>query len=100
MVTIHDVTFFTDPERYTASHAMSLKSATMASARQATRLIVPSNATRDELVRVLGMDPAKIDVAYHGVDHSLFHRPTRSRSPTSPRGSGCAASRTSPSSGR
>jgi glycosyltransferase involved in cell wall biosynthesis len=76
VVTIHDVTFFTDPERYTASHAMSLKSATKAAARQATRLIVPSNATRDELVRVLGMDPARIDVAYHGVDHTLFHRPT------------------------
>ena len=31
VVTIHDLAFFTDPERYTASHAMSLKSATMAS---------------------------------------------------------------------
>jgi glycosyltransferase involved in cell wall biosynthesis len=36
---------------------------------------VPSKATRDELVRVLGADPTRIDVAYHGVDHSLFHRP-------------------------
>ena len=54
---------------------MSLKSATMTAARQATRLIVPSNATSDELVRVLDIDPAKIDVAYHGVDHRLFHRP-------------------------
>ena len=76
VVTIHDVTFFTDPERYTPSHVMSLKSATKAAARQATRLIVPSNATRDELVRMLGVAPARIDVAYHGVDHDLFHRPT------------------------
>jgi glycosyltransferase involved in cell wall biosynthesis len=36
---------------------------------------VPSKATRDELERVLGADPTKIDVAYHGVDHRLFHRP-------------------------
>ena len=36
---------------------------------------MPSKATRDELVRVLGADPTKIDVAYHGVDHHLFHRP-------------------------
>jgi glycosyltransferase involved in cell wall biosynthesis len=36
---------------------------------------VPSKATRDELERVLGADPTKIDVAYHGVDHTLFHRP-------------------------
>jgi glycosyltransferase involved in cell wall biosynthesis len=76
VVTVHDVTFFTDPERYTATIAMSLKSATRTAVRQATRLIVPSNATRDELVRVLGMDPARIDVAYHGVDQKLFHRPS------------------------
>jgi glycosyltransferase involved in cell wall biosynthesis len=79
VVTVHDVTFFTDPERYTATIAMSLKSATRTAVRQATRLIVPSNATRDELVRVLGMDPAKIDVAYHGVDHNLFHRPSQAQ---------------------
>jgi glycosyltransferase involved in cell wall biosynthesis len=75
VVTIHDLSFFTDPERYTPMGAMSLKSATKTSARQAARLIVPSNATRDELVRVLGVDPGRIDVAYHGVDHRLFHRP-------------------------
>jgi glycosyltransferase involved in cell wall biosynthesis len=75
VVTIHDLAFFTDPERYTTMGGMSLKSATKTAARQATRLIVPSNATRDELVRVLGIDQGRIDVAYHGVDHRLFHRP-------------------------
>jgi glycosyltransferase involved in cell wall biosynthesis len=75
VVTIHDLAFFTDPERYTPMSGMSLKSATKTAARQATRLIVPSNATRDELVRVLGIDQGRIDVAYHGVDHRLFHRP-------------------------
>jgi glycosyltransferase involved in cell wall biosynthesis len=76
VVTIHDLSFFTDPERYTPFSAVSLKSVTKTSAREATRLIVPSNATRDELVRVLSIDPGKIDVAYHGVDHRLFHRPS------------------------
>jgi glycosyltransferase involved in cell wall biosynthesis len=75
VVTIHDLSFFTDPDRYSAISGMSLKSATKTTARQATRLVVPSNATRDDLVRVLGIDQAKIDVAYHGVDHRLFHRP-------------------------
>jgi glycosyltransferase involved in cell wall biosynthesis len=75
VVTIHDLAFFTDPERYTQTNAVSLMSATKTAARQATRLIVPSNATRDELIRVLGIDPGKIDVAHHGVDHRLFHRP-------------------------
>jgi glycosyltransferase involved in cell wall biosynthesis len=75
VVTIHDLAFFTDPERYTPFSAVSLKSVTKMAAREATRLIVPSNATRDELIRVLGIDHGKIDVAYHGVDHRLFHRP-------------------------
>lgn len=75
VVTVHDLTFFTDPDRYSPASAQLLKSATRTAARQATRLIVPSNATRDELVRVLGIDQGRIDVAYHGVDHKLFHRP-------------------------
>jgi glycosyltransferase involved in cell wall biosynthesis len=75
VVTVHDLSFFTEPDRYTALSAMALMSATKTAARQAARLMVPSNATRDELVRVLGIDRGRIDVAYHGVDHRLFHRP-------------------------
>jgi glycosyltransferase involved in cell wall biosynthesis len=79
VVTIHDLSFFTDPERYTPMSGMSLMSATKSAARQATRLIVPSNATRDELIRVLGIDSGRIDVAHHGVDHRLFHRPDQAQ---------------------
>ena len=75
VVTVHDVTFFTEPELYSPVSAMFFKSAIRTAARRAARLIVPSKATRDELERVLGADPTKIDVAYHGVDHQLFHRP-------------------------
>jgi glycosyltransferase involved in cell wall biosynthesis len=75
VVTVHDVTFFTEPELHTAVSAMFFKSAIRTAARRAARLLVPSKATRDELVRVLGADPTKVDVAYHGVDHRLFHRP-------------------------
>jgi len=75
VVTVHDVTFFTEPELYSSVGAMFFKSAIRTAARRAARLIVPSKATRDELVRVLDADPTKIDVAYHGVDHRLFHRP-------------------------
>lgn len=75
VVTIHDLTFFTDPDAHNPVTATFYKSAIRTSARRATRLIVPSKATRDELVRALGADPTRIDVAYHGVDHSLFHQP-------------------------
>ncbi len=75
VVTIHDLTFFTEQELHSAVTSVFFKSAIRTAVRRATRLIVPSKATRDELVRVLGADPTRIDVAYHGVDHSLFHRP-------------------------
>lgn len=75
VVTIHDLTFFTEPAAHTPVAATYFKSAIRTSARRAARLLVPSKATRDELVRVLGADPTRIDVAYHGVDHTLFHRP-------------------------
>jgi glycosyltransferase involved in cell wall biosynthesis len=75
VVTIHDLTFFTEPDAHSAVAATFYKSAIRTSARRATRLIVPSKATRDELVRTLSADPTRIDVAYHGVDHARFHQP-------------------------
>ena len=75
VVTIHDLTFFTEPELHSPVASVFYKSAIRTAVRRAARLIVPSKATRDELVRVLSADPTRIDVAYHGVDHSLFHRP-------------------------
>ena len=75
VVTIHDLTFFTEPDAHSPVSATFFKSNIRTAARRATRLLVPSKATRDELVRVLATDPTRIDVAYHGVDHSLFHRP-------------------------
>ncbi|HEY2579741.1 MAG TPA: glycosyltransferase family 1 protein [Streptosporangiaceae bacterium] len=79
VVTIHDLTFFTDPALHSTVTAAFFKSAIRTAVRRASRLIVPSKATRDELVRVLSADPTRIDVAYHGVDHMLFHRPDPDR---------------------
>ncbi|WUI00619.1 glycosyltransferase family 4 protein [Spirillospora sp. NBC_00431] len=76
VVTIHDVTLFAEPEVHDPVRTSYIKSATRTAARRATRLIAPSHATRDELVRVLHADPTHIDVAYHGVDHEVFHRPS------------------------
>ena len=76
VVTVHDVTYFTEPEMHDPVKATYVKSATRTAVRRAARLIVPSKATRDELVRLLNADPTRIDVAYHGVDHDIFHRPS------------------------
>ena len=76
VVTIHDATFFTSPEAVTAVKGTFFRSAIRTALRRATRVIVPSKATRDELVRVLDADPTMLDVAYHGVDPHLVHPPT------------------------
>jgi glycosyltransferase involved in cell wall biosynthesis len=75
VVTIHDVTYFAEPEAHNPVKATYIKSATRTAVRRAARLIVPSKATRDEMVRLLSADPTRIDVAYHGVDQVIFHRP-------------------------
>jgi glycosyltransferase involved in cell wall biosynthesis len=76
VVTVHDVTYFTEPSLYAPGSAMLFKAAIRTAARRATRLIVPSGATRDELVRELGVDASRIDVAHHGVDVRVFRRPS------------------------
>jgi glycosyltransferase involved in cell wall biosynthesis len=75
-VTVHDATFFTEPEHYDNTRRTFFRSAIKTSLRRAARVIVPSKATRDELIRLLDADPTRIDVAYHGVDHAAFHPPT------------------------
>jgi glycosyltransferase involved in cell wall biosynthesis len=75
-VTIHDATFFTEPEHYDKSRRTFFRSAIKTSLRRAARVIVPSKATRDELIRLLDADPTRIDVAYHGVDPAAFHTPS------------------------
>jgi glycosyltransferase involved in cell wall biosynthesis len=76
VVTIHDATFFTSPDAISPVKGTFFRSATRTALRRASRVIVPSKATRDELIRVLDADPTMIDVAYHGVDPQLFHPPT------------------------
>lgn len=76
VVTIHDVTYLTDPSLHAATSGMLFKSAIRTAVRRATRLIVPSVATRTELSRELDADQARIDVAYHGVDVRVFRRPS------------------------
>lgn len=75
VVTIHDATFFTDPDLHTAVKGPFFRSATRLALARATYCLVPSQATADDLVRVLGADPARLVVAHHGVDRSVFSPP-------------------------
>ena len=76
VVTLHDATFFTEPEMHTSMKGTFFRSATRTALRRASRCIVPSKATRDELIRVLDADATTLDVAYHGVDQATFHVPS------------------------
>lgn len=76
VVTVHDATFFTEPDLHSSVKGTFFRSATRTALRRAARVIAPSKATRDELVRVLNADATTIDVAYHGVDQQTFHVPT------------------------
>lgn len=76
VVTVHDVTYFTDPSEHAPASVLFYKSAIRTAARRASRIIVPSVATRSELERALDVDPSRIDVAHHGVDPRVFRRPS------------------------
>ena len=98
VVTVHDVTFFSEPELHSAVKTGFYRSATRTAVRRATRVVVPSQATRDELVRLLDADAERIDVAPHGVDLPPSARRRRPRRAGSTTGSACTAGRTSRSS--
>ena len=73
VVTLHDATFFTTPELHLRSKAFFFRLAIRVASRRAARLVTPSRATRDEVVRLVHARPEEFVVAYHGVDHSMFH---------------------------
>ncbi len=75
VVTIHDATFFTEPDMHSSVKGTFFRSATRTALRRSTRCVVPSKATRDEVIRLLDADATLIDVAYHGVDQQTFHVP-------------------------
>ena len=76
VVTVHDATFFTQPEVHTAVKGTFFRSATRTALRRATRVIVPSKATRDELIRVLDADPRPSTSPTTASTPSMFHPPT------------------------
>jgi glycosyltransferase involved in cell wall biosynthesis len=76
VVTLHDATFFSDPDVHLAAKARFFTRWTRFSCRNADASIVPSQATKDELVRAVHADPDRITVIPHGVDHQKFRRPS------------------------
>ncbi len=73
VVTLHDATFFSDPDLHSPVKARFFRTATRVAVRDAAALVVPSRATAAEVQRFAGARAEQFHVAYHGVDAALFH---------------------------
>ncbi|CAN5320598.1 glycosyltransferase family 1 protein [soil metagenome] len=76
VVTLHDATFFSDPEVHTRVKRVFFRVWIRLSTRLARAIIVPSAATAAELGRYTGTAVARYTVVHHGVDLAVFHPPT------------------------
>ena len=71
VVTVHDLAFRLFPA--TAPHAVGWwRRAVERSVRTATKVVVPSDATRADLLRLYEVDPGNVVVVPLGVDHAVF----------------------------
>lgn len=73
VVTLHDATFFSHPELHSPVKARFFRAAIRSAVRRAAALVVPSAATRDEVLRYAGGQHERFHVAFHGVDTEVFH---------------------------
>jgi glycosyltransferase involved in cell wall biosynthesis len=71
VVTVHDLSFFEEPQWHDRSKVVLFKRAIRVAARRATAVVCPSRATADELARWCRVD-AELFVAHHGVDAERF----------------------------
>jgi glycosyltransferase involved in cell wall biosynthesis len=62
VVTIHDLTFFLLPERYPTTRRLYFQVMTRLSARVADAIIVPSEAVKGDVMRILGLPPERLFV--------------------------------------
>jgi len=76
VVTIHDLTFWSHPDRHSTMKRLFFKFWIVASARMGLDIIVPSAATGAEYQRIARANDDRITVAFHGVDRDTFHPPT------------------------
>jgi glycosyltransferase involved in cell wall biosynthesis len=60
VITFHDLTFFLLADRYPRSRLLYFRAVSRATARVADALICPSQAVRDDIVRILHVRPEKV----------------------------------------
>lgn len=75
VVTIHDVIYRIHPEAHAGLRALAMRLLVPLAARRSHRIIAPSETTRTDLIRLLKVPAAKIDVVPNGVGRSPVARP-------------------------
>lgn len=70
--TLHDLTCWLMPEMHTAANVRANHEFARNVLRRAAGSIAVSGQTRDDAVRILGLDPEKIRVIYNGVAPAFF----------------------------
>ncbi|AXH35355.1 glycosyltransferase family 1 protein [Humibacter sp. BT305] len=76
VVTLHDATFFSDPAVHSRLKRTFFRAWSRRAISRADAVVLPSGATRDELVRLAGLRPDRSVVAHLGVDQTVFHVPS------------------------
>lgn len=76
LVTVHDATFFSDPEAHSSLKRWFFTEWIKRGVRADVQLIAPSAATAAEVARYAGEPRREIVVAHHGVNLDVFHRPS------------------------
>ncbi|MDX6656999.1 MAG: hypothetical protein QOH62_1792, partial [Solirubrobacteraceae bacterium] len=67
VTTIHDLHYKLVPEAHFGVRGLGMRLLVPAAVRRSHRLVVPAAMTRDDLIKHLHVDPAKIDVVPQGV---------------------------------
>jgi len=73
VITWHDVGYERYPETYTKWELKSLKQGARRAIKLADKIITVSNYTKKELTRIYKAKPEKIEVVYHGLNHSRYY---------------------------
>lgn len=71
VVTVHDLIFIRFPQYFGRINRYLYKAKVMYACRAAGRIVAMSQKTKDDLVELIGADPAKIQVIYQGCDASF-----------------------------
>lgn len=77
VTTVHDLAFARRPDLYEPAIRKRLKTVTKRATKKATRIIVPSQATKQDLVELYHVAEARVVVIPEAVDTNLFRRYTQ-----------------------